>query len=157
MDDTNRLAQYVSQLKILSHLKRMNEKGKRREKPGSVVERSKAPDSKKLLSWEFWYTNVCVDSNPFPVQKRFERDEAEPSADKFCHTGTSIQDDSAKQKKTKKIAKSSAVRDVVWGWQASDLKLNKKKDTQTRHVKHECTRGFKRKSLQMDDTNCLAE
>ena len=32
-----------------------------------------------------------------------------------------------------------------------------KKDTQKRHVKHECTRGFKRKSLQMDDTNCLAE
>ena len=76
--------------------------------------------------------------------------------DKFCHTGTSIPDDSAKQKKTKKIAKSSGVRKVVWGWQASGLKL-KKKNTQTGHVKHECTRGFKRKFLQMDDTNRLAD
>ena len=109
MDDTNRLAHYISQLKTLPNLKRMNEKGKRRQKPGSVVEWSKAPDSNKLLSWEFWYTNVCVGSNPFPVRKRFERDEAEPSADKFCYTGASIQDDSAKQKKTKKIAKSSGV------------------------------------------------
>ena len=84
-------------------------KKKRRQKPGRVVERSKAPDSKKLLSREFWYTNVCVGSNPFPVRKRFERDEAEPWADKFCHTGTSIQHDSAKQKKTKN-------RNVVCGW-----------------------------------------
>ena len=44
---------------------------------------------------------MCVGSNPTPVTKRFEHDEAEPSADKYCHTGTSIQDDSAKQKKTK--------------------------------------------------------
>ena len=43
-----------------------------------------------------------VGSNATPVRKRFERDEAERSADKFYHTGTSIQDDSAKQKKTKK-------------------------------------------------------
>ena len=102
----------------------MTQKGKRRQKPGSVVERSKAPDSKKLLSWEIWYTNVCVDSNPNPIRKRFENDEAESWADKFCHTGTSIQDDSAKQKKTKKsqsrlgFAKSSGVRKVVWGSQS---------------------------------------
>ena len=72
-------------------------------------------------------------------------------ADKFCHTGTSIQDDSAKQKKTKRNRK------VVCGWQASGLKLNKKKDTHTRHAKHERTRAFKRKSLQMDGTNRLTE
>ena len=45
MDDTNRLAHYISQLKILPNLKRMNQKGKRRQKPGSVVGRSKASDS----------------------------------------------------------------------------------------------------------------
>ena len=45
---------------------------------------------------------MCVGSNPTPVFKRFQHDEAEPSADEFCHTGKSIQDDSAKQKKTKK-------------------------------------------------------
>ena len=33
-------------------------------------------------------------------RKGFEHDEADPSADKFCHTETSIQDDSPKQKKT---------------------------------------------------------
>ena len=54
----------------------------------------------KFLSREFWYTSVCVGSIPTPVRKCFEHDEAEPSADKFCHTGTSIQDDSPKQKKT---------------------------------------------------------
>ena len=63
---------------------------------------------KKNLSWEFWYTSVCVGSNPSPVRKRFEHDEAEPSADKFCHTGTSIQDD-CKAEENKKIAKSSVV------------------------------------------------
>ena len=101
----------------------MNQKGKRRQKPGSVVERSKAPDSKKLLSWEIWYTNVRVGWIPFPVRKRFERDEAESWADKFCHTGTSIQDDSVKQKKTKKsqsrlgFAKSSGVdKRAVWNY-----------------------------------------
>ena len=56
---------------------------------------------KKIHSREFWHTSECVSSNPTPVRKRFEHDEAEPSADKFCHTGTSIQDDSPKQKKTK--------------------------------------------------------
>ena len=56
---------------------------------------------KKLLGREFWCTSVCVGSNPTPVRKRFEHDEAEPSADKFYHTGTTIQDDSPKQKQTK--------------------------------------------------------
>ena len=49
---------------------------------------------------------MCVGSNPLPVRKRFERDEAEHWADKFSHTGTSIPDDSPKQKK---IATSSVV------------------------------------------------
>ena len=56
---------------------------------------------KKFLSRELWYKSVCVGANPTPVRERFEHDEAEPSADKFSHTGTSIQDDSPKQKKTK--------------------------------------------------------
>ena len=46
---------------------------------------------KKILSWEFWYTSVYVGSNPIPVRKRLEHDEAEPSADKICHTGTLIE------------------------------------------------------------------
>ena len=56
---------------------------------------------KKILIREFWYKTVCVGSYPTPVRKRYEHDEAVPSADKFCHTGTSIQDDSPKQNKTK--------------------------------------------------------
>ena len=43
-----------------------------------------------------------VGSNPTPVRKRFERDETEPSADKFCHTGMLFENDSPEQKKTKK-------------------------------------------------------
>ena len=91
-----------------------------------------------------------VGSNPTPVRKRFERDEAEPSADKFYHTGTSIQDDSVKQKKTKKSQRRL--------WLITErLQTAQKKDTQTRHVKHESTRGFERKSFHMDDTNRLAD
>ena len=90
---------------------------------------------------------MCVGSNPTPVRKRFKHNEAEPSADKFCHTGTSISDDSAKQKKTKNRLLLTSERFVT----------QQKKDTQTGHVKHECTRGFKRKSLQTDDTNRLAD
>ena len=93
---------------------------------------------------------MCVGSNPTPVRQRFEHDEAEPSADKFCHTGTLIEDDSPKQKKTKKTQRRL--------WLITErFETAQKKDTQTRHVKHECTRGFKRKSLQMDDTNRLAD
>ena len=90
-----------------------------------------------------------VGSIPTPVRKRFEHDEAEPSADQFCHTETLIEDDSVNQK-NKKTATSSVVDNrAVWNY--------RKKDTQTRHVKHECTQGVKRKSLQMDDTNRLAD
>ena len=35
---------------------------------GRMTERSKAPDSRKLLARDFWYTNVCVGSNPNPVR-----------------------------------------------------------------------------------------
>ena len=94
---------------------------------------------------------MCVGSNPTPVRKRFEHDEAEPSADKFCHAGRSIQDDSPKQKKTNDsqrhwVVDSRAVR-----------KCTKKEDTRWRHVKHDSTRGFKFKSFQIDDTNRLAD
>ena len=39
----------------------------------------------------------------------------------------------------------------------SGFKVQKKEDNQPRHVKHESTRGFERKSFQMDDTNRLAD
>ena len=62
------------------------------------------PQSRNLV-------HECVlGSNPIPVTKRFEHNKAEPSADKFYHTATSIHDDSAKQKKTKKN------RNIVCGW-----------------------------------------
>ena len=92
---------------------------------------------------------MCVGSNPSSVRKLFEHDEAEPSADKFCHTGTLIEDDSPMQK-TKKS------QHRLW-LITERFETAQKKDTQTRHVKYECTRGFKRKSLQMDDTNRLAD
>ena len=167
---------------------------------------------------------MCVGSNATPVRNRFERDEAEPSADKFCHTGTSIQDDSPKQKKTKdsqrlpwliaerfksaqkrrypaktyntrvcawvripllsenvlntmrhslqptnsvtlerqfkmtaQSKRKQKTRYVIRGRQPSGLLVHKKEDNQPRHVKHESTRGFERKSFHMDDTNRLAD
>ena len=53
-------------------------------------------------------------------------------------------------KKTKKNATSSVVD------RKSGFKVHKKEDTQPRHVKHGCTRGFTCKSFQMDYTNRLA-
>ena len=44
--------------------------------------------------------SVCEGSKNTPVTKSFEHDEAVFSADKFRHTGTSLQHDSPKQKKT---------------------------------------------------------
>ena len=38
---------------------------------------------------------------------------------------------------------------------ASGLTVHRKEDNQPRHVKHECTRGFKRKSFEMDEENLL--
>ena len=35
---------------------------------GRMASLSKAPNSRKLLARDFWYTNVCVDSNPTPVR-----------------------------------------------------------------------------------------
>ena len=35
---------------------------------GRMAERSKEPDSRKLLARDFWNTNVCVGSNPTPVR-----------------------------------------------------------------------------------------
>ena len=48
-------------------------------------------------------------------------------------------------------------RNVIRGWQPSGLKIHKKEDTQQRHVKHDSTRRFDRKSFQMDDANRLAD
>ena len=93
---------------------------------------------------------MCVSSNPTSVGKRFEHDKPEPSADKFCHTETLIQDDSPKQKKTKDS------QHHPW-LIAGRFKSAQKNDTQQRLVENESTRGFERKSFQMDDTNRLAD
>ena len=102
MDDTNSLADYISELKMSLNWKHTEQKEKMcRRKPGRMAERSKAPDSRNS-SLENSGTRVCAWVRiPLLSDKRFEHVEAEPSADKFCHTGTSIQDDSPKQKKTK--------------------------------------------------------
>ena len=39
----------------------------------------------------------------------------------------------------------------------SGFNVHKKEDTHPRHVKHEYTRGFERKSFQMDYTNRVAD
>ena len=103
----------------------------------------------KFLSREFWYTSVCVGSNPTPVRKRFEHDETQPSADKFCHTGTLCENDSPNQKRKKSQRHP---------WPTAERFISaQKEDNQPRHVKHESTRGLKRKSFEMDDTNRSAD
>ena len=88
---------------------------------------------------EFWYTNVRVGSNPTPVFKPFEHDEAEPSADKFYHTGTSIQDDSAKQKKTKKWQRRLW---LITEWFKSAQKRNPEETCETRRYAWVSTQSF---------------
>ena len=92
---------------------------------------------------------MCAGSNPTPVRQRFEHDEAEPSADKFCHTGTLIEDDSPKQK-TKKSQRRL--------WLITELFETKQKKIPRRDMWNtNCTHNVKRKSLEMDDTNRLAD
>ena len=59
MDDTNRLADYISELKNLPNWKSTNHTEKRRGKPGGMAERSKAPDSRNS-SVENSGTRVCA-------------------------------------------------------------------------------------------------
>ena len=101
MDNTNCLDDYTSELKMSLNWKDTEQKEKMcRRKPGRMDERSKAAGSRKS-SVKNSDTRVCVGSNPTTVGKRFEHDKTEPSAGKFCHTETLIQDDSPKQKQTK--------------------------------------------------------
>ena len=48
-------------------------------------------------------------------------------------------------------------RNIIRGRQPSGSLVHKKQGNQPRHVKNESTRGFERKSFQMDDTNHLAD
>ena len=117
-------------------------------KPGRMAERSKAPGSGNS-SVENSGTRVCAwvrilllsenvlntmrQSIQLPNSVALER--------QFKITVQS----------TKKIATSSVVD------RKSGFKVHKKEDTHPRHVKHENTRGFERKSFQMDYTNRLAD
>ena len=59
MDDTNRLADYISELKNLPNWKSTNHTEKSQGKPGGMAERSKAPDSRNS-SVENSGTRVCA-------------------------------------------------------------------------------------------------
>ena len=93
---------------------------------------------------------MSVSSNPIPVRKRFEHDEAEPSADKFCHTGTSIQDDSPKQKKIKESQRHPCLINErfknAWKRRYTTMTSETLKYT-----------WVQTKTFQMDDTNRLAD
>ena len=132
------------------------------QKPGRMAERSKAPDSRhpsiensgtRVCAWvriPLLSENVLITMRQSPqltnsviLERQFQM---------------TVQ--SKRKQKNRKVvwgsqsrlgfAKSSGVdKRAVWNYT--------KKDTQTGHVKHECTRGFKRKSLQTDDTNRLAD
>ena len=61
-------------------------------------------------------------------------------------------------KMTVQSKRKQTTRNVI-GWLIAEWFKNaqKKEDTQQRHVKHERTRGLRRKSFQMDETNRLAD
>ena len=80
--------QQITSLKTKKNtwLKRRNSKAKRPTKTrldGQVVW---GPWLKSFLSRKFWYTSVCVGSNPSPVRTSFRRDEGDFPADEVPYT-----------------------------------------------------------------------
>ena len=149
MDNTNRLADYISEMQILPNWKSAYLTKKCRRKSGRMAEglrrqTQEIPQSRILV-------HECV--------RGFQSDSCQKSF--WTRWGRAFS------------WQILSHWNVNWRWQSKAKKNKKtqrrlwliterfetaqKKGTQTRHVKHECTRGFKRKSLQMDDTNRLAD
>ena len=150
IDDTNHLADYISELKMSLNWKDTDQKEICRRKPGRMPERSKAPDSRKS-SVENSGTRVCAWVR-IPL---LSENVLNTTRQSLQLTNSVILQRQIKMTAQSKILQKS--RNLNRGWQPSGLKMHKKEDTQQRHVKHESTRGFERKSFQMDDTNRLAD
>ena len=120
MDETNRLADYISELKMLLNWKDTDQKEIWRRKPGRMPERSKAPDSRHP-SVEKTGTRVCAWVR-IPL----------PSENVLNTTRQSLQltNSVILQRQFKMTAQSKILqktRNVIRGWQPSGLKCIKKK------------------------------
>ena len=150
MDDTNRLADYISELKKLPNWKSTQYTEKSRGKPGKTAERSKAPDSRNS-SVENSGTRVCA----WVRIPNLSENVLKTMRQSLQLTNSVILERQFKM--TVQSKRKQTTRNVIRGWQPSGLKMHKKEDTQQRHVKHESTRWFERNSFQLDDTNRLAD
>ena len=133
MDDTNRFADHISELKKLPNWKSTHHTAKSRGKPGRMGEQSKAPDSRKS-SVKNSGTRVCAWVR-MPLL----------SENVFNTTRQSLQLTNSiilerQFKMTVQSKRKQTTRNVI-GWLiAEQFKSAQKEDTRWRHVKHDSTR-----------------
>ena len=150
IDDTNRLADYISELKLSLNWNDTDQKEKCRRKLGRKAERSEAPDSRNSAV-ENSGTRVCswlriplLSENVLNTMRQ-----------SLQLTNSVILERQFKM--TVQSKRKQKTRNVIGRLIAEQFKSAQKKDTRRRHVKHDSTRGFKGKSFQIDDTNRLAD
>ena len=150
IDDTNRLAHYISELKTSLNWNDTNQKEICRRKPGRMAERSEAPDSRKS-SFENSGTRVWAWVR-IPL---LSEDVLNTMKQSLQLTNSVILE--RQMKMTVQSKRKQKTRNVIGRLIAEQFESAQKKDTRRRHVKHDSTRGFKCKSFQIDDTNRLAD
>ena len=150
IDDTNRLPDYISELKTSRNWNDTDQKEMCRLKQGRMAERSKAPDSRNS-SVENSGTRVCAWVR-FPLLSEnvlnTMRQSPQPTNSVILERQFKMTIQSKRKQKT---------GNVIERLIAEQFESAQKKDTRRRHVKHDSTRGFKCKSFQIDDTNRLPD
>ena len=150
IDDTNRLGDYISELKMSLNWNDTDQSEICRRKPGRLAERSKAPDSRNS-SVENSGTRVCAWVR-IPL---LSENVLKTTRQNLQLTNSVILE--RQFKKTVQSKRKQKTRNVIGPLIAEQFEGAQKKDTRRRHVKHDSTRGFKCKSFQIDDTNRLAD
>ena len=135
IDDTNHLADYISELKMSLNWIDTDQKEICRRKPGRMPERSKAPDSRNS-SVENSGTRVCawvriplLSENVLNTMKQ-----------SLQLTNSVILERQFKM--TVQSKRKQKTRNVIGRLVAEQFKSAKKEDTRWRHVKHDSTRVY---------------
>ena len=150
INDTDRLADYISELKMSLNWNDTDQKEICRRKPGTMAERSKAPDWRKSLV-ENSGTRVCEWVRiPLLSENVLNTKRQSPQL-----TNSVILERQFKM--TVQSKRKQKTRNVIGRLIAEHFKSAQKKDTRRGHVKHDSTLGFKWKSFQIKDTNRLAD
>ena len=150
IDDTNRLADYIPELKRTINWNDTDQKEICRRKPGRMAERSNATDSRNS-SVENSGTRVCAWVR-IPLLSENVLNTMRQS---LQLTNSVILERQFKMTVQSKIKQKT--RNVIGRLIAEQFKSAQKRRYRRRHVKHDCTPGFKCKSFQIDDTNRLAD